>query len=278
MKIYIIILSLLVIGNILENKSFAMSSSVEVEKLLRTIGIEKFVNSLKKIKKYNSIEEIDELDYELKWYYENLRLWYYFDEEGFRDGLAYKIKNNFNSKELSLILTTFKSPFNLKVINSLVLKRDIFKFHHDSIITDYDPVKLPESRMKVLKNIYLLTGMVIQKEKMELRQEDFVKSGRTILSIIDKKEGTRVFINPSKLKKRFENSEEYFLTYLGSELSSYRHYELREFMRKMKKSVTLQKFIQIYVNYHFLYLTKYMFKVEQDKLDAVKVLKNEKPN
>jgi hypothetical protein len=252
----------------------ALASEVKVQELLDTIGITKFTNSIKRIKKYKSIEEIDELDYELKPYYSNLKLWFYFDEEGFSRGLKSKLKKNFTYSELNQIIKTFKKPFNLKVLNALALRRDVFKFNHQSVLTDESPTILPKSRYSLIKNIYTLNGMSIQNDIMMKRQLDFIESGRTNVAVINKKDGTKHFVNPSQLKKRYEKKEEYFITSLASELGEFRHYELREYLRVMKKSITNQKFLQIYINYYYLYLTEYMYKVHQDKLNAIKVLDN----
>jgi hypothetical protein len=252
----------------------AHASNLRVNELLNTIGVTKFNESIKRIKKYNSVEEIDELDYELKWYYSNLRLWYYFDGESFARGLRGKLEKNFSNNEIREINKVFQKPFNIKVLNALALRRDVFRFNHQSVLTDEKTIPLLKSRYSLMKNIYKLHGMSIQKELIEKRQSDFVLSGRTIVTIFSKKDGSKHFVNPSELKKRMEKAEEYFITSLGTDLSSFRHYELREYIRVMKKSVTVQKFLQLYVNYFYLYLTEYMSKIEQDKVNAIKILDN----
>lgn len=258
--------------SLLGNQVFG--SEEKVQELLDTIGITKFTQSIKRIKKYKSVEEIDELDYELKPYYSNLKLWFYFDDEGFSRGIKSKLKKNFTDTELNQIIKTFKKPFYLKVLNALALRRDVFKFNHQSVLTDQSAAILPTSRYNLIKNIYTLNGMSIQNDIMMKRQLDFIESGRTNVAIINKKDGNKHFVNPSKLKKRYDRKEEYFITTLASELVEFRHYELREYLRVMKKSITNQKFLQLYINYYYLYLTEYMYKVHQDKLNAIKVLDN----
>ncbi len=244
-----------------------------IYQVLERIGVLEFSNNIKKIKKYNSIAEIDELDYQLKWYYENLKSWYFFDEVDYEKGLIKKLDKNFKFSELEDIHKMLLNPFVVKMLSTLVTKRDIFRFHHRSILTDSGVATSAAKRYAIIKNLYLLHGMSIQKEVMEKRQNEYVSSGRTIVGIVNRKNGEKLFINPLKLKKRLAESEKYFINYLGEELIGYRHFELKEYLRKMKKSIVGQKFIQLYTNYHFLYMTKYLEKIEQDKLDALKVVK-----
>lgn len=243
----------------------------EINTLFETIGVKKFKDSIQKIHLYKSIEEIGELDYELKEYYKNLKLWYYFDEIGFVSGLKGKLRRALTKKEIISLQSIFSKPFILKVLTASVLKRDLFDFHTNALITDFKFSKLVKSRYDLIKNIYILHGMEIQNESLKEKLKYYVESGLTSVAFINKNNGEKLFVEPYILKNRYENTEDFIINYLAMELSTFRHYELREYIRKMKGK-TVQKFLQIYANYHYLYITKYLSKVQQDKINALKIL------
>lgn len=244
-----------------------------IEKLLTTIQVNDFVSNVQKIKKYNSVSDIKELDYKLKQFFRNIKLWYFFDEQNFKKGLVEKFEKGLSLAEIREVNSIFKKPFFLKVLNASVLHRDLFAYNENSVDENYELPEVAESRYTLMVNMYNLYGMDIQKEELVNRLKPIVGSGKVMVKVLSKKRKNTVFIDPVRLEKRMKDPKDFIVKYLASDLKDFRHYEIREYFRKFKHSQSAQKFLQLYANYHFLYLTKYINKIEQDKLNELKALK-----
>lgn len=244
-----------------------------IDKLLTTIQVNDFVKNVKKIKKYETVADIKELDYKLKSFFKNVKLWYYFDEVNFKKGLEKKLDKGLSLSEIREVDSLFKKPFFLKVLNASVLHRDLFAYNKNSVEENFVLPEVADSRFTLMTNMYNLYGMDIQKEELVTRLKPLVGSGKVMVKVLTKKRKNAVFIDPVKLEKRMKNPKEFIVKYLAMDLKDFRHYEIREYFRKFKNNKSAQKFLQLYANYHFLYLTKYINKIEQDKLNQLKALK-----
>ena len=105
MKTLTLILSLLFSMSAL---SYGEVENKHIEDLLDTLEVNKFVAGVTKLKKYKSLERIDEVDYELRRYFRHIKLWYYFDEENYKDQLKEKIADNFTIYQIKWIKRSFK--------------------------------------------------------------------------------------------------------------------------------------------------------------------------
>lgn len=243
-----------------------------IESLLDTISVNDFVSHIEQIKQHKSVDEIKEIDYKLKKFFKNIKLWYYFDVSNFKYGLKKKIDLAMTAKEIKEVKGIFKNPFLLKVLNASILHRDLFDYNQDSVDESYNVPKLAKSRYTLVANIYNLYGMDIQKDQLKARLKEIVKQGKVMLKVLGKKDMNRVFVDPVRLEKRMKSPKEFIVKYLAADLKKFRHYELREFLRQFKHSKSGQQFLQLYANYHYLYMTKYITKVEADKINQLKAL------
>ncbi len=244
------------------------SPDAQVDRIYDLVGVKKFIFSLKRIKEFKSVEEIDELDYELKKYYKQVYLWRKFDEVQFEKELRSKIIQNFTAQELSELEALFTKPFPAKVVRAIVIGRDVFGYSQELIDSKYITVSLPESRKLLMNNFYLLHGMEIQKEKAIEVLQSYAESKVSYITLYNKVTHEKFFTNPVILGERSKNTKDFVLNYLAKDLSSFRHYELREYMRVMKSSKTAQRFLQLYANYHFLYLINFIeaYKIPKELL------------
>lgn len=243
-----------------------------IESLLDTISVNDFVGQIEKIKKHKSVDEIKEMDYKLKKFFKNIKLWYYFDVSNFKYGLKKKIDLAMTEGEIREVRGIFKKPFLLKVLNASILHRDLFDYNQESVDESFNPEPLAKSRYTLVANLYNLYGMDIQKEELAKRLAAIVKQGKVMLKVLSKDDQTRVFVDPVALEKRLKNPKQFIVSYLAMDLKDFRHYELREFLRQFKHSKVGQQFLQLYANYHFLYMSKYIAKVEADKINQLKAL------
>ncbi len=225
--------------------------------LLGYIGVTDFIASVKKIKSYKSVEEIEELDYQLKKYYSNVHLWQRFDEVQYENGLRSKLKKAFKPQEMIQLDNIFMKPFLGKVIKAMVINRNYFLFSQNLLDSKFNVPELVQSRYMLMKNLYLLHGMDIQNEKVKEILQSYAETKIKYVTLVHKINGEKIFTNPIELKKRVETSQDFLIRYLGKDLTSFRHYEFREYLRVMK-GATIQRFIQLYSNYHFLYHMKFM--------------------
>lgn len=265
-----VIISFFVIFN-----CFAQSTkeqNKEIDRIFDILEVTKFVNSVKKIKTYKSPGEINELEYEMKMFFDKIGFWYYFDPVDYRNGLQRNIRTSFDLEKLQEIKKAFKNPFLPKVIKNLTLYRDVFGEYHNIIIGEYTPEALRKSRILLVRNLYNILGMSVQKEMFDKRISELVGGGLVTVPMLGKKDDIAI-IDTSELEKRQKNLETFTLLLIGKTLKNFRHYELREFIRQISSDKNMMKFTQLFVNYHFMYLYNYMRKVEADKLRQLKALK-----
>jgi hypothetical protein len=244
----------------------------KVNQLLEQIESNKFLKDLDKIKSFKSLAHISELDYGLKKYYKNIKSWYYFDSKNYKKVLFSKIKNNFSNEELDILLSKLNNPFYVKFLKAMSTDRDIFMFHKDLLTEDFKLLPIPESRSKVLESIFNIHGMEIQENNAKERLEYLSKSKKIIVKMLSNSSSNEVYIDPIMIDERHQNLRQFMMVSLANDLKAFRHYEVREYLR-ISKSPIVQKFIQLYVNYHFLYITKYIRNVENSKIDQLKSLK-----
>jgi hypothetical protein len=252
--------------------AFNESKDAAIESLLTRIELNTFIKQIKQIKKFKSVDEIDSLDYELRYFFKNIKQWYFFDQKSFKSGFARKLKVAFSEREISRIHSAFKKPFLIKVLNSTILYRNIFSFNERSISEKFKATPLVKSRYVLIKNIYNLNGMSLQKEEMVKRLSRIINTGKVVVRVLKLDKAEDVFVDPIELGRRVKNAERFMIEYLATDLKSFRHYELREYIRIFKNQTLIQKFLHLYANYHFSYLSRYIEKVETDKLNQLKTI------
>lgn len=251
----------------------SIGSEQEYDKFLTAIEVGNFCESVSKLKKVKSIADVSSLDYELRHFFEHIKPWYYFDQEDFRKGLQDKLKQSFTTAEVKVLREVFKKPFMLKVINNAILYRDVFGFNQSSIDETYETVELSKSRYSLIQNIYILHGMEIQKDYLADRLKQTIEKGQLLVKVVKGEKVESVYADPVQLKLRLKDPRDFIIKDFAKDMASFRHYELREYIRILKGDKLAQKFVQLYANYHFLYLSKYINKVETDKLNQLKTVK-----
>ena len=243
-----------------------------LDSVLTTVGVLDFRDEVKKIKSHSSVAKITELEYDLKFYFENIEYWYYFDADNYYSEMKYKMKLSLSQVELNEIDKLFQNPFLQKVLKSAILRRDIFEFHRHVLDADYTYPKLVKSRSALVKNVLLMFGGNLQVDDVRSELEEVIGSGKTLLTVISKNKNTKLFIKPRELQNRLDEVEQYVVRAFATNLADYKHYELREFLRLMKKSKAAQKYIQFHMNFHYFYFMKYINKIEEDKSNQFKAL------
>ena len=244
----------------------------EVDKALETLEVQKFVTSVQKIKSYKDPSEINEMEYEMKMFFDKIKFWYYFDPLDYKASLKRNLRISFNIEEMKSIRASIKNPFVVKVIKSLSLYRDVFGEYHNLILTKVTPKPIVDSRFVLINNLFNVLGMSVQQELADKRISQLVNSGLVSVPMLGAKDDVAI-IDTTGLEQRQKKLNRYLVMVLANHLKSYRHYEIREFLRLMGEDPLLKKFTQLLVNFHFLYLYNYMNKVEQDKLRQLKALK-----
>lgn len=242
-----------------------------INETLSLIEVQSFLKSLEKIKSYKSVSHIKEMDYQMKKYYSNIKEWYFFDEKSYKENLISKINVSMSKDALSKVLKTAKNPFYVKVLKSLSIDRDIFNFHEQLLNEKYVNVVIPDSRLKLLNSLYDFLAYEIQKNNIDQRLNFLSESKALIVKILKAGKTDDVFLNPDMVSSRLNNSKSFILQFMANDLKGFKHYELREFMRLIKDDDVLQ-FTQLILNYHFLYVTKYVRSVETDKINQLKLL------
>lgn len=251
--------------------------AASTEQLLETIKFNKYIKSIKAVKTYKSLDEIPPKDYELRYYFNSLKLWYYFDEDVFKKTLTSKMEKNFNQTEINHLYEIFSKPFMNKMLGAMTINRNVFDFNENLVNEDFFLEDAKESRINILKNFYNLFALEIQKEFVENKLRSIIGSGKTKIKVLNKKNKNVAFIDPKELRKRLKAPKLFLLNYLAMELKKFNDFEFREFIRLSKDDQILKKFLPFYANFHFLYLTKYISKVELDKLNQLKIIDSKDP-
>lgn len=264
-------LRLLLLSTLLTTYSFGAEDNYA--KFLTNIGVENFCTSVSKLKKVKSIADVSSLDYELRHFFKHIKPWYFFDQEDFKNSLIGKLKESFTVSEISILTESFKRPFMLKVLNNSILYRDIFSFNQNAIDETYEITDLVKSRYALIQNIYLLHGMEIQKDYLLGLLQKTIDQGQLLVKVVKGDKIETLYVDPVQLKIRLKDPRGFIIKDFAKDLAGFRHYELREYIRILKGDKLAQKFVQIYANFHFLYLSKYINKVETDKLNQLKTIK-----
>jgi hypothetical protein len=263
---------LILLFNLICTSAFSKSKkSQKLDDLYETIELTNFLINIKKIKSYKTLSHIDKLDYELKRYYKNLKSWSFFDVDDFKKGLDSKLSRSFSLKDLDLLAKKFKNPFLVKFLNSMTLNRDLFHFHQEVLNEKYKISSLPKSRVTLLKSLYNIHGLEIHNDNLLQRLGALHKSKTLLIRVLANNEKSDVFLDPAMIETRLKNTKEFILDSMARDIASYRHYEIREYVRVMQDK-SIQKFLQLYTNYHFLYVTKYVRTIETDKINQLQLL------
>lgn len=277
MKTYILILSLVLAMSHADargkkKKKTTPKKNKAVANIITSLEVKEFIDHVNQIKKYKSVDQVKQKNYKMKKFFSNKKLWHYFDTDNFEKGLERRLKKNFSLDELQRLNKYIKQPFVSKVLSSSILHRDLFTFNKNSLSELYTPEKIQKSRYILIENLFNLHGMEIQQENLEKKLKRLVRSGKVNIKVLTKNKKNEIFVDPKKLENRLKNSKDFIVKHFASELTQFRHYEIRDYFRRCRKSRLMQRFVQLYANYHFIYMMKYIDKVEQDKLDELKAL------
>ena len=137
----------------------------------------------------------------------------------------------------------------------MTLKRDLYLFHLQQLMPNYKNPIVPKSRFTLVKNLYLLHGMGIQVERSKQILKSYTDlEQESTLIIDDLANATEFSIYPNRLIERSKNIQNFTINYLAKDLAVFRHYELREYIRVTNKKF-IQKFLQLYTNYYFLFIS-----------------------
>lgn len=259
---YILIFSFISFSSL----SFGKGINTSVDNLLRVIGFEKFCDNLSKVKDYKTTEDIKSFDYELRYFFKHIKPWSFFDENNFSEQFKQKLISSFSRSELDQLAVILKNPFRLKILNASILYRDLFAFYEDLYDENLKTPVLASSRKVLLQNIYLVHGMDIQKDFVQNKLKLHTQSKKLQVSVIKDGKPTSHFVDTKRLKLYLEKPELFIISELANDLKGFRHYELREYLRLIKGDKLTQRFTQLFVNFHFLYISKYIYKVSTDKI------------
>ena len=245
--------------------SFSGEKDSSAKNLLRIIGFEKFCDNVAKVRKYKSTEEIKSLDYKLRYFFKYIKPWSFFDERKFSLELKTKLISSFTKSELQILAEKLNTPFRVKVLNASILYRDLFSFYENLYDESFKISNLVSSRNILLRNVYIMHGMDIQKSYLQAKLKRYEQSNKRQTSVIKNGKPSSYFIETKMLKSYLEKTDLILLSELAKELKDFRHYELREYLRLLKGDSLTQRFIQLFANFHFLYISKYIHKVSTDK-------------
>lgn len=247
------------------------------QRVLDLSGITDFKNQIEKLKKYKSLKEIDELEYELKYFFEYLRLWYFFDHINYHDGLKKKIQISFKKSELIELEKYLRNPFIVKVLKYQLMYRDLFSFYIDSISFEKQK-NVNMKHTEELESIFNLNGYLIQEEALRAVIDELITKNVSLMYIIDKNGEKKLFVEQDKLKERLANLHLYILENLHLTLKNLNKFELKEYIRIVSSSKVLQRYNQLIINYHYLYFQKYIKKLQLDKAEELRILNIETKN
>lgn len=243
-----------------------------VEELLESLEVNEYIRIIKTLKSKKRLDQVNHEDYKMKKFFSNKKLWYYFDTDNFKRGLERRLLKTFSVSELKQLNKFIKQPFINKILNASILHRDLFTFNKNSLSETYTNPKLQKSRSPLIENLYRLHGMEIQRDDLIKKLKRLTQTGQLTMKILGKSSKSSSLLDTKVLKSRMNDAQGFIVGHFASELTSFRHYEIRDYFRRCRKSRAVQQFVQIYANYHYIYLMQYINKVEQDKIDELKAL------
>ena len=247
------------------------AQEAQVKSVIELLEVDKFVASIEKIRSYKDPSQIDEVNYEMKLFFKNINYWFYFDQNDYLGSLKRNIRLAFTVQELKQINLLLKNPFYVKILKALTVYRDVFGDYHQLVQYDKNPSAIRESRQMILTSLFNGLDMNSQELLARKRLQKIIDAGAGNITMLGKTDNL-MFVDGNKLKKRGEDLRSYLVKVLGEHLKTFRHYELREFLRVIKREKQFKKLSQMVINFHYLYLFNYIEKVEADKFGRKKAL------
>ncbi|MBT4790798.1 MAG: hypothetical protein HON90_04445 [Halobacteriovoraceae bacterium] len=251
----------------------------KILKLIDYIGLRQFIFMITKLQGHQVPQGYFEVENEIKVYFERYTFWKSFNIEQFETEFKKRLKDNFTELEIDNLNKKFYRPFYAKMIKKTVLNRDIFGQYYAVLDDSYITNVASDIRKKQINNIYNIHGLDFQKSNLESRLQYFIKKEATMTlesKIVNS--GTRMRFSTQSLSDNLSNVKEFVLNSLTHDLEDVRLFELNEYLRTMKGE-GIHKFLQFYTNFHYLYITKQIRMLEEDKKNGhTVIIKNVKFN
>ncbi len=178
----------------------------------------------------------------------NKYLWKEFDPDFIKKQFYLKLRQGFTDKEMSQLESILKNPFVGKFYDSLS-----FRSRPQLVIKGFLSEKLifqdiQASRELVVKNIYNLLALELHVDRLKaIIEESLIR--RTEKDYYFEHLNSEISIfGKDEFDVRMSKLVMFYINSLAKNLSQYRHYELREFVRLHKKFPLLQRFSSFYVN------------------------------
>lgn len=239
--------------------TFSEELQSPVDLLLDEVEFSNFVSGISKVKKYKSVEDIGTVEYRLKKYYKYTSFWKQFDEWDYSEKLKDKLTSTFTNKEILEILKKVSSPFLSKMIKSLSTERNYFEIYASALSPHFRQGRISKNNKKILQSLYGVLGLKIQADILSETISEIIKSKVLKVPLVssDLKGKKYILVETRHLQKIVTEMGPFTLGFLAEDLSFYSKNEIREFLRQTN-SPLIHKFLQFYVNYHFIYFTNYI--------------------
>lgn len=264
-----ILLTLLLSGHTLSRSKNTFDR--EIDRLMEVVEVNKFLQAADKIKDYGDVSEIDELDYELKNYFNKLDIWRQFDSSDYKNAFRRNLRLTFREDEVRLISRYFKNPFYQKVIKTMTLYRDVIGFYHNVLLIEAQVPSVMDSRYTLIDNLFKIHGMQVQQDLLKKRLTQTLAGSSLVIPMYGEPNNQKV-ITTNGLESRNERFHQYFILTMAQDFKGFRHYEIREYIRIMQSKPLFKKFSQLFVNFHFMYMHNYIQKLELGKQRQIKAL------
>ena len=233
-----------------------------IQIMMNNLEIDYFVSGIEKLKRYQSIEEIDEFDYRLKPFQKHANLWTVFDEENYQAKFIHHLQESFTSKDLYKINDEFlNKPFLVKILKRLSINRDIFTFLRNLSETNSKITNIDEKKLVIIDKIYQIHNYTVQLEQLNTLLKEFINKEVNLKSN-SSASGDQINISLVLLEERLKNSEMFLKHYLVYELQGLKIREINEYIRIINKDPIYKVFATFIINYHFDHLRSF-FEINQ---------------
>ena len=259
----IVLLLISVIFNLSDLRASENTLQQNSDFILEAIGIEKMHKDILKVKNYPNISYADEINHEIKKFKDYWPFWKRFNSSRYLSEFIEKVQVTFKEDELVEIEKLLKKPFIPKILKSLINYSVFLKSYNDLLIGEQFSLFITDQRKDLMGKMYKYLGLEILDKNLFLRLSRMAQMEAQSIKVVQLLKGRNFYLPPDTFDVYKKNIKR--LIYYNLTVNLYRisDHELTVFLTKVNNRSS-RKFIQFFVNYHYLTLLDLLLDNEQE--------------
>ena len=251
----------LIIFILLFNQAVASDLNRIGESLIDSLGVHQFYVDMRLINEIKTVDYVSPRAFSANKFKEYWPFWKRFNGRQFRAELKDKILIEFNQEELELATSVFSRFFYGKVVKSLLDYSDYISIYNQLLLGHEELIFSTDSRKILVERIYDYTGLKILEKNLIYRMSLLTRIGSKFVKIANLKTNKEFYYIPVDFENHKKLVKKLIFYMINNNLRNYSDHEINVFLKDLNNQ-SIRKFIQFFVNYHYLYLTDFIMNHE----------------